>query len=534
MGASLRAVRALVLLAGFYLLGVVLLAVLAGIDYAVIGTLHGPALLKVLFVSVVLAVPIVRGMFMLRIPTMEAPAGITVTDAQEPLLWQAVRETAAQVGTRAPDEIVLVSEESLGVAEDARLLGLLPGPRRMWIGLPVLTGLDEAQLRAVLAHEMGHYAHFDTRLAPLIARGRAQLIRTVAHLEERAGKKVAKEVARQEKRDEKRISKGKKAKGVDTTGQGAMYRAMARVYMAYGNFYLRATWSTARRQELEADLASVRVAGRDAAASALRERNALGEAHAFYMDSYATLGVRAGLLPRPGEVFGGLRHFLEARSPELEALRRELPTQPVSPYDSHPPLAERVARIEALPDDGRADLPARPALDLLSDAAATLAALEGAVLTPDALALARVDWDDLVHAALSLDAGREAEEIRAAFAAEGAVAAPGLAALLDAIDADPAVRWRVADRFPKSEEAAAATGRAAREFVRPVLRGALDRLVTAELTADGAARWRMSWTDSPELLYPVADFEDRLGPALDAAVADRPDTEPLRKLVLAP
>lgn len=36
-----------------------------------------------------------------------------------------------------------------------------------------MAGLDEMQLRAVLAHEMGHYANLDTRLTPLIARGRA-------------------------------------------------------------------------------------------------------------------------------------------------------------------------------------------------------------------------------------------------------------------------------------------------------------------------------------------------------------------------
>ncbi|MEU6314541.1 M48 family metalloprotease [Streptomyces sp. NPDC047014] len=531
MGATVRAVRALVLLAGFYLLGVILLAVIGGIDYALVGVLHGPALVKLLLVSVLLAVPVVRGLFMLRTPWGDPPAGIGVTEAQEPRLWQAVRETAAGVGTRAPDEIVLTADVNAFASEDARLLGLLPGRRSLYLGLPVLTGLDEMQLRALLAHEMGHYAHLDTRLLPLVARGRAQVLRTVAHFQERADQKVAKERARQEKRDGKRIAKGKRAKGVDTTGEGAMYRAMARIYMAYGNFSLRATRSTARRQELAADLAAVRVAGRDAAASALREVNALHDAHTFYMDSYATLGVPAGLLPRPGEVFGGLRRLLDARADELEGLRHALPSEPASPYDSHPPLAERVARIEALPDDGRAGQPARPALALLADADAVPAALEEAVLTPEALALRRVDWEELVHVSMTRYAAEGAAEIREAFAAEGA--GPGLEAVLDAFEADPALRWRFADRFPKSEQAAAATGRAAREFARPVVRRALEQLVTVELTGRGTARWLLSWSDPAALCYPADGFEERLGPALDAAVADLPDTEPLRKLVLA-
>ncbi|MEV4436034.1 hypothetical protein [Streptomyces sp. NPDC049555] len=89
-------------------------------------------------------------------------------------------------------------------------------------------------------------------------------------------------------------------------------------------------------------------------------------------------------------------------------------------------------------------------------------------------------------------------------------------------------------QFPKFEQAAAATGSAAREFSRLALRRALNQLVTMELTARGAARRQLSWSDSATLRYPADGFEDQLGPALDAAVADQPDTESLRTLVLAP
>ncbi|MEV6552785.1 M48 family metallopeptidase [Streptomyces sp. NPDC051597] len=534
MGASLRALRALVLLAGFYLLGVFLLVALAGVDYAVCTRLHGSIVYDVVIGSVVLAIPIVRGFFMLRTPKGDAaPTGtpLGVTDSQEPALWETVRDVARQVGTRAPDEIVLMEKVNAAVSEDSSLLGLRPGTRRLYLGLPLMIGLDEMQLRAVLAHEMGHYANFDTRLTPLIARGRAQLIRTIAHFHERSDKKIANERARQEKHAAKRIAKGRRATKVDTPGLGATYRGMAAIYTAYGNFYLRTTHATARSQELAADVASVRVAGRDSAASALREINALVPAFDYYMSAYATLGVGAGLLPRPGQVFGGLRKLLDARAEELGELRRELSTEPASPYDSHPALAERVARIEALPDDGRAGQRARPAVELLADADAALVAVEQAVLTPEARALQRVDWEDLVHQSMTVYVSQGAEEVRDASAAEGA--GPGLAAVLDTIDADPAVRWRMADRLPKPEQAAAATGHADREPARAVVRRALNQLVTVELTACGAARWQLSWSDSATLRYPADDFEDQLEQALDATVADTPDTEPLRKLVLA-
>lgn len=582
MGPTPRAARALVLLAGFYLLGLFLLATLAAADWAAAVHTPGPFALKVFIVSAVLALPIVRGMFMLRTPPYEDVPGVRVDESREPRLWQTVRDIAQQVGTRAPDEILLTGDVNAAVSEDSRLLGLAGGTRRLRIGLPLMTGLSESGLRAVLAHEMGHYGNADTRLAAISERGRVHVLRTVAHFEERAGAKVSKERARQEKKAAAAVAKGRKAKEVDTTGTGVTYRAMARLYTAYGKFYLRATLSGSRRAEFAADVAAARIAGRDATSSALREIPVIDAAHDFYLNCYATLGVDAGLLPPPGEFLGGFRHLLAARHAELDALRGELPTEPVSPYDSHPPIAERVARIEALPDDGRASDPVRPSLSLLADADRSFAAVEETVLTPAALGLRRLDWPELVHAAMSVQTERSAQRFGAlalgTAAGEdtsprgtdggggtpghgadahgtprhGAGARPGadadadrtsrpeadpegdragaatLGALLDAIDAG--ALWRIAERLPRSAEAAAAHGRAAREFARPQLRAGLSQLVSAEYLRQGRARWQLSWAESAALELPYG-HADELPAALEAAVADRPDTGPLRALL---
>ncbi|MGW1766974.1 M48 family metalloprotease [Streptomyces sp. NPDC002073] len=528
MNPTLRALRALALLAGFHLLGLLMLALLGAVDWAAVTWTSGPVYVKVVIVSVLLAVPIVRGMFMLRTPKdPDGAPGPSVTEAQEPRLWQTVRELAEQVGTRAPDEIVLVAGVNAAVTEDARLGGLLPGPRRMYLGLSLMAGLDENRLRSVIAHELGHFVHADTRLGALVGRGQARLLRTIGHFEEKADSTVAKERARQEKRADKRTARGKKAKAVDTTGSGITYRTMAKIYTGYAKLYVRATRSDARRQEFAADLAAARITGRDATAGALRATPALDAAHDFYMDAYATLGVDAGLLPRPGEVFGGLRHMIEARPDALAEASTSLPTETAGPYDTHPPIAERVARIEALPYDGRGAETAGPALGLLADAGARLAEIEKYVLTPQALGLRRVDWPDLVHESMRAYTARAGETLRTAVAAECGGEGTA-AAMLDAIDAG--ALWRIAEQLPKSEEARAASGRAAREFVRPALHRGLRQLVVLELADRGAARWLLSWSDEAELRLPDG-FDDRLGPALDAAVGDRPDTGPLRDLL---
>ncbi|MFF8473403.1 M48 family metalloprotease [Streptomyces sp. NPDC015414] len=539
MGATLRALRALVLLCGFYLLSLLLLAALAGADAAVVTWVHGAAGIKIVAVSVLLAVPVVRGMFMLRTPRGDGPPGIDVTEADEPRLWALVRELAAATGTRAPDRIVLTADVNAAVSEDARLLGLRAGPRRLYLGVPLLTGLTEAQLRGVLAHEYGHYTGGDTRLSALVVRGRAQIARVIEHFHEKAAGKVAAERGRQEKAAAKRVAKGKDAKEVDTTGAGVTYRMMASVYKLYGNLYLRASLSTARAQEYAADRAAARIAGRDAIASALREIPALSASHGFYLDSYATLGLPVRLLPPRGQFFGGFARLLAAREEELAGLRAELPTTPASPYDSHPPIAERVRRLEALPADGRAARAGGPALALLTDAERTLAALEDAVLSDEILRHPRAaTWQELLDAAMAEGISTTHTPLHRALAEYTGQPAT-LSALLEVVD--DGRLWRLAERLPLSEQAAAAKGRAFREFVRPRLRSSLRTMVLAEFSARSLLSWEFSWSHAAaarltgQVPHDTPDGdggpEAALEAAVDAALADHPDTAPLRALL---
>ncbi|WP_329271631.1 M48 family metallopeptidase [Streptomyces sp. NBC_01451] len=539
MGSTLRALRALVLLAGFYLLGVLLLAVLAGTDYLLFA--HAPAAVatKLAVVSVLLAIPLVRGLLMLRTPKGEEPAGLPVSEADEPELWRTVRELADQVGTRAPSRILLTGDVNAAVSEDARLLGLLPGRRLLCLGVPLMQGLTEAQLHAVLAHELGHYAGSDTRLAALTLRGRVQLLRTIRNFEERAGSTEARERVRQERKNARAVARGKEGREIDTGGAGITYRVLARVYTAYAELYLRATLADSRRQEYAADASAARIAGRDATASALREIPVLTGAFGFYARSYATLGTDAGLLPPRGQVFGGFGRMLTARQLELAGLRSELPTEPASPYDSHPPVADRVRRIELLPADGRADEAHGAAIAVLADEERTFAALEDAVLTDEVRQLRRAaDWPELLDGAMAANLAALNTPLHRALALY-TKDRPTLPALLTLIDNGQL--WQLARRLPLSDEAVAAKGRAFREFVRPTLHNSLHSMVMAEFSARSRMRWEFSWEQSAKarLLPPPGSTPEDGAPGLDAAIAlavdtalaDSPDTAPLRSLL---
>ncbi|MGW7550593.1 M48 family metallopeptidase, partial [Streptomyces rimosus] len=314
MGTSLRALRALILLAGFYVLALAVLALLTGAALAARAWAPPVAALTVTVLCVLLGLPVLRGVFTLGVAGgnhkggsgngVPETEGLAVSDAEQPELWRAVRSLAERTGTRAPDAILLTEEVNAAVREDARLLGLLPGRRRLYLGVPLLIGLTEPQLHSVIAHELGHYGNADTRLAGMTLRGRDSVLRTVEGFQAPRRKLRDRAWARQGRSAGEAVRKGR---SIDLGGGGRTgfgYGSMARPFKAYARFYLRATNSVGRGQELAADRVAARVAGRDATASALREIAVLDVVHDFYLNEYVALGARAALLPPPGEVCG--------------------------------------------------------------------------------------------------------------------------------------------------------------------------------------------------------------------------------------
>lgn len=524
----LRAARALVLLAGFYLLGVVLLAALAAIDWLLVTRLFTVQAAWFegmgVTVTVLLAAVIVRGMAAFLRAGRQGPVthAVTITPQDQPELWEQVRAAAAVMGERPPDELCLTAEVNAGVAEQTRLLGLLPGRRRMLLGLPLLAGLTVPQLRAVLAHEFGHYGNLDTRLGGVTMRGREAVLRTVEAFSE---------------------------------GSTSLHHAIGTLYAGYARLFLRTSQSVARHQELAADQVAARHAGRDATAAALRILPVLNAAHTHYQEKFASMGEPLEALPPVGEVHGGFPRLLAARTAEqLAALSAgQRPPRPHK-YDSHPPMAERIALIEELPADdraaGSADEPA--ALTLLHDLVRVFAELEARTLPQEAMRLRRMSWDDLVMARAVVDADGWSRPLRVATAralrSSASVAAgtragrrddtadsggheplPGLEEILDAFDGG--LLWTaVADRMPKPDQAARLTGQSARNFIRPRVFDGLAGMVHLRLVEAKGATPDIAWSGLPGIVLPEA-WEQGMDGALDAAVADTPDTAPLRALL---
>ncbi|MFD7640027.1 M48 family metalloprotease [Kitasatospora sp. NPDC059795] len=532
MRTSTRALLAVALLAGFYLLAAAVVVGLVWLNVElVVNSDHlRPAMIKIWLLSAAIAYPVLRVVFLTRRRRDDSEEGLPLTREEQPELWARVDRIAEATGVRGPAEIRLVPQVNAGVYEETRLLGLIPGPRHLIIGAPLLIGLTEAELDSVLAHEFGHYANNDVRLAAVTVSGRTAIGHTIATLHARADQNVADKAREIAEDNAYRSARGRKTRNDEDTGNGGIERYLAKFFTLYAKLYFRVSESISRSQEYAADRHAARIAGRDATASALRRIPVLDAAQSFYLNSYATMGVDAGLLPLPGQFFGGLDRLLAdpERREELAELGLELPDEQPDPYDSHPPISQRVAAVEALEDTpGLRGLTAdRPALALLRDPQQRLADLETLALIPEARQMRRLDWPDLVHEAMLAHAREDAQPVLRALTDSGLHGT--VEAMLDALDAGRSAE--LAQRLPQSEEAAQATGRAAREFRRPLLRGALRSLTVLALASKNAARWELSWSRPAALVLP-GDADRRLTEALDAAVADAPDTAPLRTLL---
>jgi Zn-dependent protease with chaperone function len=347
---AFRAFLALLLLLGFYLLAFAIAGTLLYIPYAELRYGHRISPKLALF-ALAGAWAILRGSVFVPRPRFQVP-GPELSEADQPEIFAMIRDLATRMNTRMPAHVYLVPDVNAFVAEVGGFLGF--GTRRiMGIGLGLLHVDDVSQLRATIAHELGHYAGGHTRLGGLVYRTRAAI-----------------------------------GNVLDSLGNGWL----SKPFEAYGHLYLRVTRSLGRKQELEADRASVELAGRDAHVDGLRVEGRAGALLGVFVRSELAPLLRASHCP--SAIYDGFQRFV-AQVPASDvdaALASEVPHK----YDTHPVLADRIAFAESLPDPGVLR-DRRPSLELLRKADEMEAAVEPYLFHELGVtgALARLRWEEL-------------------------------------------------------------------------------------------------------------------------------------------
>ena len=380
-----RAIVAVLLLIGYYLLGIVIAAVLIAapvLEILLINRIHVYLLL----------LPLV-GLSVLwsLVPRRQkwVDPGVRVDAAVQPELAQLVERVAASVGQKAPSEIYLLDEVNAFVTQRGGFLGM-GGHRVIGIGVPLMTILDHDELTSVLTHEFGHFAGGDTKLGPLIYRARSAMGRSLS------------------------------------TTRGAVHG----LFKAYAAFYLRRTQSISRAQELAADRLAASVTSPTVTANALSRLVVGAPAYDYFWQREYAPVVRSGRVP---PYLAGFVATLASSAVADHAKRVNevaLGVDTSSRYDSHPPIPQRIAALgidpSAIPFRPH---PPFPATGILRDLPAVEAALVGRQVAKATVPLAPIAWNQIGTEVL-LPAWR------ADVAAQLAPVAPGLAPVDVPVTAD--------------------------------------------------------------------------------------------------
>jgi Zn-dependent protease with chaperone function len=350
-----RSVRSRILLAialtvAFYTMSFLIVAVLIAVPIVMYAT-TGQGNIFVAFATIAAAIAILRSMSATR-SEFEAP-GPELSRHEQPELHALVEEVAAATGERVPDAVYLGLAVNAGVSEPRR-------QRFLILGLPLMATLDRDELRAVVAHEMAHYAGGDTRFEAWIWRSRIALLQTASAV----------------------------------SGSKSWTRQIAAVpFVAYARLFLKITNAISRRSEFEADAVSARVSSPAAAGRALRRLAAIGPAFAGYMSGDVMPMLNAGKLPLVTDGFIALAANAELAPKLDELVSADLGQVEPDPYASHPTLGERLEALGQPPEETMPPVPGDPSSTLLRDLPKLERALLVHQLGPEIEALEPCGWD---------------------------------------------------------------------------------------------------------------------------------------------
>jgi Zn-dependent protease with chaperone function len=285
----------------------------------------------VLIAGIYTLAAIVRSLFV-RVKA-EDP-GRPVSPEDMPALWELAREVSQRLNTRPVDAIFLTPGVEIGVFERGSLYKRLrnQGQRYLILGMGALSGLTQGQLRAILAHEYGHFTNRDTaggHLVQLVQRSLVTIARNLAH-----------------------------------AGLATWYNPAWWFVNIYNRIFLRITRGASRLQEILADRF---------AALAYGTRNLSGGLQQLIrQDLTFALQVDAEV-KQAAEQQRNL-HNLYTLSPVADAgafekALAETMHRPSSAYTSHPAPHDRLALIECIQAENPPDEDPRPAWDLVEHAA---------------------------------------------------------------------------------------------------------------------------------------------------------------------
>ena len=298
----------------------------------------------------------------------EAP-GLLISRSGHPALFAELEDIAASLDEPVPGEVYLIGQVNAFVSDRGGLLGF--GSRRILaIGLPLLSLLTVSEFRGVLAHEFAHYYSGDTRMGPWVHRTQSAMIRSFQNIGSL--------------RDVGRI-------GI----LQAMLQLVTLILKWNFLFFLRVINLVSRKKEFRADELACLVASRESVLQSLKKIHGGAMAWQPFWSTEVVPVLQLGYIAPFGDGFARFLGAPQIAEQVARGIEKELAEGKTNPYDTHPPLRDRIAAIQKMAAESQ-DRREEPAVSLLSDPeSAELQWIESVNPNLPKGGLKRVNWADV-------------------------------------------------------------------------------------------------------------------------------------------
>jgi len=366
---ALFAILAIVMVIGSYIFVLLLAGACVYLPYLLLSASDSPGAQVVLLF--LFGIVIAGAMLWSLVPRRDkfVPPGMLLDRSSQPGLFAELDSIAAALNETLPREVYLIPDANAFVADRGGMMGF--GSRRvMGLGLPLLSILTVSQFRAVLAHEFAHYYGGDTSLGPWVYKTKTSIIRIFENI-------------------------GSVGELARIAILGIMYLAVATLLKWYFIGFLRAINLVSRRQEFRADELACLVAGRQNLVDGLQAIHGIALTWPAYWKNEVAPPLSGGRLVAIGEGFARFISNPQVSAAIGETLGKRLQEEKTNPYDTHPPLRERIAAVQGF-GNHPALQDSRPATALLENlSTAEIRFAEACVPDVRPGSLKYVRWDEV-------------------------------------------------------------------------------------------------------------------------------------------
>ena len=183
--------------------------------------------------------------------------------------------------------------------------------------MPLLSILTISQFRAVLAHEFAHYYGGDTSLGPWIYKTQTAIVRIFQNI-------------------------GSIGQLARVAVLGVMYLVVSTLMKWYFKLFLRAINLVSRKKEHRADELACLIAGREPLIDGLRAIHGAALAWPSYWKTELAPMLNDGAVPGIGDGFARFLAVPTISEQIQKNLEKEIREGKTNPYNSHPPLRDRI------------------------------------------------------------------------------------------------------------------------------------------------------------------------------------------------